>query len=66
MLAAFSPYLAPVMEVEEGVQAFFDNENHIPAAAPVATIRPATWHVLLTPEGNAAIAAVTGAHRDPY
>jgi hypothetical protein len=66
VLAATGTHLAPMMKVEKGIEALLDNQDHVASATAVAAVWPAARYVLLASEGDAAIAAVTGTHGDPY
>src|ERR1700736_2166110 len=46
-------------EMKERVDVFAGYDEHVAAAAAIATARPATRNVLLPAEGQAAVAAVT-------
>ena len=48
-----------VLQVQQGPAAAHGPEDHIPALAAVAAVRPATGHEFLPPEADAALAAVT-------
>jgi hypothetical protein len=60
------PHLAAVMEVEEGVQPFIDDQNYVAATPSVTAVGSSSRYELLAPEGYAAVAAVARAHRDAY
>jgi hypothetical protein len=66
VLGAPRPYLAPVVKMEERIEALLDNQDHVASTAPVATVWSAARHELLAPKGNATVAAVASAHCDPY
>ena len=66
MLTARGPHLPPVVEVKQRIEAFVDDQDHVAATAPVTAVRAAPGHELLAPKGDAAVAAVTRAHRDSY
>jgi hypothetical protein len=66
MLSATRTDLAPVMEVEKGIQTFLNKQDYIAAAPAVAAVGPPARHKLLAPERNAAVSSVTRADRDPY
>ena len=51
-------------EVQQGVKLLIRNHIHVAAPAAIATARPATRNVLLTPEGQAAVAAITSLYVD--
>ena len=49
--------LMPALQVREGAQILFDNEDHVTAATAVAAVRPATRYELLPAERYCAVAA---------
>jgi hypothetical protein len=51
---------ALITEIRQRIQAFIHDQIDTAAITSIATIRPAPRHVFLTPETQAAIAAVTG------
>ena len=66
VLAAVGPHVTPVVKMKERVEAFVDNQDHVPSAPAVAAVWPTAGHILLTPKGNATVAAVAGADRNSY
>jgi hypothetical protein len=50
VLTPFGPYQAPIVEVEEGVEAFIDNEDHASTAPAVTAVRPAPWYEFFASE----------------
>jgi hypothetical protein len=55
-----------VVEVEEGVDAFVDDQYHVAATPSVATVGTATGDILFATKGNATVAAITRSHGEPY
>ena len=47
-------------EIQQGVHVLVGQQDHIPAVAAVAAVRPAVLHEFLPMKGNAAVAAVSG------
>ena len=50
VLAPLGSHEAAVVEVEKGVEALIDDEDHVAAASPVASVGSAAGHEFLTPE----------------
>jgi hypothetical protein len=50
VLTPFGPYQTPIVEMEEGVETFVDDEDYAPTAPPVTAVRPAPWHEFLASE----------------
>src|SRR5262249_55423448 len=63
-LATAGPVLGLVAIVEERGEHGVDAEDHAAAASPVAARGPALFDELLAPEGDCAVAPVTGLHED--
>jgi hypothetical protein len=50
VLPPLSPHQTPIVEMEEGVETFVDDEDHTPTTPAVTTIRPAPWDEFLASE----------------
>ena len=50
VLTPFGLYQTPIVEVEEGVEAFVDDKDHTPTTPAVTTIGPASWDKFLASE----------------
>ena len=48
--AAFSTHVAAVVQVEQGIEALFDNQDHTAATAAVTAVGAAAGNELLAPE----------------
>jgi hypothetical protein len=44
VLTSFGLYQTPIVEVEEGVETFVDNEDHASTAPTIAAVRPTPWY----------------------
>jgi len=59
---ALGAEVGTLLEVDEGLQPIVGNEDHITTPSTVAAGRAASWHKLLTSEGDDAIATVARFH----
>jgi hypothetical protein len=50
VLPSLGPHQTTIVEVEEGVETFVDDEDHTPTTPTVTTIRPAPWDEFLASE----------------
>jgi hypothetical protein len=62
--AALGAEVRAAAEALEVAQVVVAAQHHVAAAAAVAPVGPALWHVRLAPEREAAVAARTGADLD--
>jgi hypothetical protein len=50
VVPALSPHQTPIVEMEEGVETFVDDEDHTSTTPAVTTIRSTPWDEFLSSE----------------